>query len=835
MIESQLIWTAVGLSNEFMLPLRTFGSFEIDPLIAVTASLSDLREDELAVFQVLFQPVRAAWRESILASVTDGSGKSFFVDLPQMASLAKDKVSRPLYAAVLRLAAQSPTHGRAWQITKAMGSALVQLADPHANELTPLSNDDYPNDEHESDLLDRQTHRSGMILNVDELVGLVHFPSASVRSEKLERRRRRTRAAPAISSGHPLVLGENHHAGRTEVVSLNADQRSRHTYLVGASGTGKSTLLLNLIIQDIQQGQGVGVLDPHGDLIDQILGYIPEKRHKDVILFDPSDAEHPIGFNILSAHSELEKTLLSSDLGDVFRRLSTSWGDQMTSVLANAILALLESEQGGTLLDLRRFLVEKDFRSSFLETVQDDEVIYYWRKEFPLLSGRPQAPLLTRLDTFLRSKLIRNMVCQKENRLDFKAIQDHGKIFLAKLAQGAIGEENSYLLGTLLVSKIHQMATARQEMAESERRPFYLYIDEFQNFLTPSMAGILSGARKYHLALTLAHQELRQLWNKNTDVASAVISNPYTRICFRLGDFDAQKLRDGFSYFEAQDLQNLGIGEAVCRIERAEYDFNLRTYPMAEIDVKLAVQRRNRIVEFSRGKYSRPRREVEKELRGQRPATSPERSSEPGRNRPKTTPAEETVAQQEVRPQAPVPESPLLKGRGGGEHKHLQQLIQRWAKGRGYQATIEMKILDGLGSVDVALEKDGFSVVCEISVTSTTDQEVKNIQKCLAAGFDHAVLVSSDKSVLSKVRGAVAMALGKEQFKQVGFFVPEALFNFLMTLEAKTGVQRDRDLDSKDLLTAKEVAKMLSISVKTVYSYAHRGLMPYVRIQSNVR
>ena len=215
----------------------------------------------------------------------------------------------------------------------------------------------------------------------------------------------------------------------------------------------------------------------------------------------------------------------------------------MTSVLGNAVLAFLESEQGGTLADLRRFLIEPDFRKSVLKNVRDPEVVYYWQKEFPLLSGKPQGPLLTRLDTFLRPKLIRYMVVQKENKLDFRNIMDEGKIFLAKLAQGAIGEENAYLLGTLIVSKLNQLVLSRQEQKESERRNFYLYIDEFQNFITPSMASILSGARKYRLGLILAHQDLRQLSSEDTQVTSSVISNPYTRICFRLGDFDARKLR----------------------------------------------------------------------------------------------------------------------------------------------------------------------------------------------------------------------------------------------------------------------------------------------------
>ena len=179
---------------------------------------------------------------------------------------------------------------------------------------------------------------------------------------------------------------ENDHAGKTVRVTQSPEQRVRHTYLIGASGTGKSTLLLNMIVQDIQNGEGLAVLDPHGDLIDQILTHVPKERIDDIVLLDPSDEEYPVGFNILSAHSELERNLLASDLVSVFRRLSTSWGDQMTAVLGNAILAFLESSEGGTLADLRKFLVEAEFRNRFLETVRDQEVIYYWRKEFPFAS-----------------------------------------------------------------------------------------------------------------------------------------------------------------------------------------------------------------------------------------------------------------------------------------------------------------------------------------------------------------------------------------------------------------------------------------------------------------
>lgn len=303
------------------------------------------------------------------------------------------------------------------------------------------------------------------------------------------------------------------------------------------------------------------------------------------------------------------------DLVAVFRRLSTSWGDQITTVLANAVLAFLESNEGGTLADLRRFLVEKSFRQKFLKTVTDPEVVYYWQKEFPLLTGKPQGPILTRLDSFLRPKLIRHMVCQKENRLNFADIMDRGKIFLAKLAQGAIGEENSYLLGSFLVSKFQQLALARQEQEAASRRPFFLYVDEFHNFICPSIAPLLTGARKYRLGLVLAHQELRQLEKRDPEVASAVLTNPYTRVCFRVGDADARKLAEGFSHFEATDLMNLSTGEALCRVERTEWDFDFRTHPAPEVEEFDAATCRRRVIENSRRRYATPRGQVEAVLR----------------------------------------------------------------------------------------------------------------------------------------------------------------------------------------------------------------------------
>jgi len=763
-----------GLEHEFMRPLRTFRKFEPDPLTGIVGAMEGLRQGELGLLQVLFQAAGYPWAESILRSVTHRDGRCFFADDPGMLALAREKVAKPLFAAGVRVVCQADSEDRAWQIARALGFGLRPLDNPQSNKLIPLENEGYDQDEHARDVLSRQTHRSGMLLNGGELVALVHLPSPSIRAAGLCRDFKRTKPPPPEASGHPFMLGDNTHQGKTLPVTLDLEQRFRHTYIVGATGTGKSTLLLKMIVQDLQDGTGVAVLDPHGDLIDRVLGHVPPERSEDVVLLDPSDSEYPVGLNILSAHTELERNVLASDLVAVFRRLSTSWGDQMTSVLGNAVLAFLESESGGTLLDLRRFLVEREFRQQFLRTVGDREVVYYWEKEYPLLTGKPQGPVLTRLDTFLRPRPIRAMVAQREC-LDFQAIVDSRRIFLAKLAQGLIGEENAYLLGALIVSKLHQAAMARQATPEAERPPFFLYVDEFQDFITPSMASILSGARKYRFGLVLAHQELRQLWERDKELASSVISNPGTRVCFRLGDFDARRLADGFSFFRAQDLQNLGIGEAIARIERADHDFNLKVTPAPRVDPTLARERQEQLIELSRVKYGRQLPEPEPIVPHDEPQTTNAIPSPPVMTQPLPQTASLIPAKKKGRDSMRT----RPEGKGGARHKYLQSLVKQMAEAAGYRAVIEQPTPDGSGSVDVGLEKDGRRVACEISVTSTDAQELGNIEKCLAAGYDEVVVCSPEKRALGRVQALARQKLGEADSRRLLFLLPDELFLYL--------------------------------------------------------
>jgi hypothetical protein len=774
-----------GLSQEFMRPIRVASTLEPDPLVSVFGTLGGLQDNELGVYQVLFQATRHPWSDSVLRSVTDAKGSEFFSNSPDMVKLAKQKISRPMFAVVIRAAAKSPTPGRATEIVRNLAGGLQQFSSPSHNELIPLHNNGYSDRDHGHDLVARATRRSGMLLNSEELASLAHLPSASVRSLKLVREKAKTKAAPAIVTGHRLIIGDNTHAGATIECSLSNEALVRHTLMLGATGTGKTMLILGIgnqhVLAPILEGLPVIVIyiDPHGDLVDDALGRIPERLHEHVLIIDLGDPEYSVGLNVLESNSEQGQTVLSSDLVPTFRRYSTSWGDQMTAVLGNAIQAFLTSDRGGTLVDLRRFLVDASFRRSFLRTVSDPHVVYFWEKEFPLLPGRPQAPLLTRLDAFLRPKSIRHMVGQKTSLLDFeKAMNGKGPRYIFfKLAQGVVGVENAHLMGTFVLSKIYQHGMSRQLLPEAERPYTHVLIDEFQNVITPSLTSGLSSLRKFRVGLTCAGQDLKAL-RRDPELLNAVITNPYTRVCFRLGDDDAKKLENSFSHFDAQDLQNLGIGEAICRVERSDFDFNLKTRLLPPVDPDLADARREKLREMSRRKYARPTQEVEEAIR----------LSMTGDQSPESAGSESVTEASRHREGAPgstprrTPRPTL--GRGGGAHRYTQQLIKRGAERFGFRATIEKPILNGLGSVDVALERGGRRIACEVSATSPPAQELANIRKCLAAGFELIASVSADEARRDAIASEASKELSAEEVERVQFVSPDELLKLIEQLSA---------------------------------------------------
>jgi len=780
---NKIVIVDFGLSQEFMCPLKTYESFNPDPLTGIFGVFEHLGSDEAAVVQVLFQSVQAPWSESIMRSVMNYDGTSFFADAPEMIKLAREKCKSPLFSVILRVVAQSKTSERTWEIAKLLSGCMSVYTDPQSNELIPLSNRDYENSAHFEDVLLRQSHRSGMILNSEELISFVHFPSPTIVTKKLIAQRNKSREAPNEVIGTNYTLGKNIHNGISKSISLTIEQRLRHMHIIGATGTGKSTLLLNLIMQDIQNGLGCAVFDPHGDLIESILEKIPENRHKDVIIFDPGDEEFPIGFNILEAKTEIEKNVVSSDLVEIFRRFSTSWGDQMSVVLGNAITAFLESKNPGTLIDLRKFLIEKDFRNEFLNTITDPHVKYFWEKEFPLLRGSALSSILTRLDFFLRPKIIRNIISQREG-LDICEVLQKNKILLIKLSQGIIGEENAYLLGSLLVSKLHQIAMQRQIQKSEERSPFFVYLDEFQNFITPSMKAILSGARKYSLGLILAHQDLQQLWELDSALANSVISNAGTRVCFRLGDFDAQKLQNGFTHFNIEDLQNLSVGEAIVRVERSDSDFNIKTILFTQVNTVIAQENKDKIIELSRQKYGY--REISKEV------NSPINKIEGNTTQIR---AEQKAVKPIIIPK--IERERINKTdsdkKNLSQHRYIQTLIKRMAEQRGFKAVIEESTPDGIGRVDVGLERDGQKIACEISITTDGEHELKNIKKCFLSGFEKVLFCALEKKQLEIVRKMVMEKLSSEYYERVFYYLPDELYLFFeenLITDAKSGSEQ---------------------------------------------
>ncbi|MDR3414380.1 MAG: type IV secretion system DNA-binding domain-containing protein [Formivibrio sp.] len=779
--------------------------------------MAELQPGELGLFQVLWQPVRERWAESILESVTGQDGKPFFVNAPELTGAAENKAARPLFAAVVRIMVCAGDFDRILQLASDLAGSLRVFSNPDANALIPLQNEDYPFEEHIEDVLRRQTRRTGMLLSIDELTGFVHIPSSAVRSPAFLRQTSKTKAAPGVvrlNSG--LLLGENEHAGQTVEVRLSPEQRVHHCHVIGASGTGKSTLLFNLIRQDIENGEGVAVLDPHGDLIDRILGIIPQKRIDDVILVNPVDDSHAIGFNILSAHSGLEKNLLASDLVAMFQRLSTTWGDQMNSILQNAILAFLESDRGGTIADLLRFLTNESYQNEFLTTVKDSRVVDYWQDTFPGLGGKKSiGSILTRLDTFLAQKPIRYMVSQPKNRLDFAHIMDNSKILLARLPEGLLGRENSHLLGTLLVSKFQQITMSRQAQMVAARRDFWIYIDEFANFITPTMAEILSGARKYRIGLTLAHHELHQL-QRIPEVASAVLTHPYTRIFFRVGDDDAKKLGESLSSFEAKDLRNLEIGQAICRVERSDFDFNLSVPLPVLPDADAMEARRQEVITSSRKNYGTERADVEAMLAKSRakptadeppPTSGPKRAVEPKQPvapAPSYTPPPAPVIAEPPptvvktpQPDLPPPLADILKaapspiavthtqpreprpGRGGPEHQAIQKRIKEEAEKLGFRSTIEKPVLEGQASIDVWLERNGLIIACEVSFTNTEDNESGKIIRCLKGGIPKFAMICTDEKKLRKIETAVFRSVEVEMASRVEYFQPDPFIEYL--------------------------------------------------------
>ncbi len=416
------------------------------------------------------------------------------------------------------------------------------------------------------------------------------------------------------------LFAETNFRNQRRQFGIKINDRRKHLYVVGKTGMGKTTLLENMAIQDIQAGRGVGIVDPHGEFAQKMLDFVPSKRINDVIYFNPADLDYPIAFNAIEKVDSEHRHLVASGLVGVFKKIwAETWGPRLEYVLRNAILALLEYP-GATLLGIMRMLTDKGYRQKVVDKIQDPVVKSFWVDEFSKYRGSFEveavAPIQNKVGQFLTNPLIRNIVGQTRSAIDIRKAMDDKKILIMNLSKGLIGEDTSALLGAMLITRLQLAAMSRVDIPEEERKDFYLYVDEFQNFATEAFANILSEARKYRLDLILAHQYIAQLVTETTTkVRDAVFGNVGTLISFRVGAQDAEYLEKEFvPEFSTQDLVNLDFAQIYLKLMIdgvASRPFSATTLtPFDKQDESY----REKIIKISRERYASNRQEIEDKI-----------------------------------------------------------------------------------------------------------------------------------------------------------------------------------------------------------------------------
>jgi len=416
-------------------------------------------------------------------------------------------------------------------------------------------------------------------------------------------------------------LGLTTYRDKNILFGIKRKDRRQHVYILGKSGTGKSVLMFNMIFQNIKNGEGICVVDPHGELVESVLSAIPEHRIKDVVYFNPADADHHIGFNVLELIDPQYKHLVASGLMGIFTKIwANAWSARMEYILNNCILALLDTP-GTTLLGIPRMLVDKDYRQKIIANLKDPVIKAFWIHEYEAWQDKFRneaiAPIQNKVGQFLSTSIIRNVVGQSESTINIFDIMNEGKIFLVNVSKGRIGEDNSGLLGGMIITKIQLAAMERVRIPEDHRKDFYLYVDEFQNFVTDAFAGILSEARKYRLNLTVAHQYTAQLISdKSSAVRDAVFGNVGTMIVFRVGSDDADFLEKEFDpEFTPSDIVNLPNYKVYLKLMIdgvTSRPFSAKTLPQMVKSGDKKVE--EAVIQSSRSLYCKPKEEVEREI-----------------------------------------------------------------------------------------------------------------------------------------------------------------------------------------------------------------------------
>ena len=654
------------LKQDYIFPIKTYEDLEIDPLNAITNALSKLdTEKEGGAIQVILRPVDAGWRSKgreIAHEMQQGKrlkavySKSIFWDFLKMfggvfqgmLGLDKDKnalgaddkktvqltpedqemikslerkASKAGFEVNIRLVVSSETQERSQQLLAQMENAFSQFENSDKNCFKVekrASKKDV-----EFDFIFRNfIHENAIILNTEEIASIFHLPISVTETPKIKWLKSTAAHAPLDIPKEGLLLGFNEYRGTQTPIRLGAVDRRRHLYTIGQTGVGKSNFLQEMAKQDAINGNGFCFIDPHGDAIEDILTAIPKERAEDVIVFDPSDTERPFGLNMLEYDESRpeQKTFVINEMIGIFDQLydlKATGGPMFEQYMRNAMLLIMDDpESGSTLMEISKVLSDEDFRKMKISRCKNPIVVDFWTKEAEKAGGEAalanMVPYITsKLTTFISNDMMRPIIAQQKSTVDFKDIMNNKKILLVNLSKGRIGEINARLLGMVIVGKILMSALSRVDIPEDERVDFYLYLDEFQNVTTNSIAQILSEARKYKLVLILAHQFIAQL---KEEISKAVFGNVGSMVSFRVGPEDAEFLEKQFApVFTANDLVNVDNYNCFAKIlvnNVLAKPFNMKTYPPTKGDQEIA----NAFKELSRLKYGRDKNLVNREI-----------------------------------------------------------------------------------------------------------------------------------------------------------------------------------------------------------------------------
>lgn len=630
--EGEVAWAQMGLSYESFKPIKTFKDLPTDPLNALTSALAKMNEGEGAAIQMILSPASNDWRKSGRGFITstkkseaDPEKATYKTDAKTLEAI-ENKITKPGFEVTIRIVVTAADSDTAESHLSNIKSTFEQYTSDQNSFTTQKV---WIPHTFMTDFIYRYPRiihwfTSKSILNTEEVATIYHFPNKTVETPNIYWLRAKRAPAPAMIPTSGLYLGKSVYRGQERPVYMSKKDRQRHMYIVGKTGVGKSEYLRELILQDIEAGEGVCLIDPH-DLAEDLLNFIPPHRAEDVIYFDPGDSERPMGMNMMEAKNEEQRHFITGAIINLMYKLYDPHktgiiGPRFEHAIRNAMLTIMEAVPGGGFIELVRLQTDPKYVQELLPKVTDAVVRRYWTDQIAQTADFHKSEILdyivSKFGRFITNKLMRNVIGQTKSSFNFREVMDQRKILIVRLNKGALGEENANFLGLLLVPRILMAAMSRTDVPEDQRADFYLYVDEFQNFATPDFATILSEARKYHLNLIMANQFTSQI---DDEIKGAIFGNVGTMMCYRVGVADAQFLESEFApTFNQNDLMNIDkfnlfVKTIVNNEPVPPFTMDV-TKDMDEVNARRNTRVGEMIKELSRLKYGRDVVEVDKEI-----------------------------------------------------------------------------------------------------------------------------------------------------------------------------------------------------------------------------